>query len=173
MQIQRLMKGGIHIGGGGSKLTYSDKDLQELYDLIEKYVDSRLTINLDLFGLYLPVTTNTIAGVIIHATGDRFDYDNEWIQENYYLYSLSTIHYLNEFGKGLFVRADVGSALYNYQDSDGRNRNSDEVGLGFLVGGGLSLKLGNNSLLLNLNYVYRNIDDVKTNCINVSLGGLF
>jgi hypothetical protein len=155
---------------GASKLTFADDDVQEGYDNLEEFVDTRLTINLDLLGIYIPVTNNAIAGVIINGTGDRFEYDSNWFQENYITYSLSAIHYLNTFGKGLFIRADGGLSVYNYQDSDGTNENFEESGYGLLLGGGFSLEVGNNSILLNLNYAHRNIDDVKLNVISLNLG---
>ena len=124
-------------GLGASKLTFADDDMQEIYDLLEDMADTRLTINLDLLGIYIPVTNQAIAGVIINATGDRFEYNSDWFQENYITYSLSEIHYLNNFGRGIFIRADVGIAVYNYQDSDGVNETLEETGYGLLVGSGL------------------------------------
>ncbi|MFO7890335.1 MAG: hypothetical protein R6V04_08345 [bacterium] len=158
---------------GASNLTFVDDDVQKIYEDFEDLVDTRLTINLDLLGLYLPVTNNAIAGVIINGTGDRFEFDDHWFQENYITYSLSAIHYLSTFGRGIFIRADGGLAAYNYQDSDGTNENLEETGYGLLVGSGYSFEIGRNSILLNLNFSHRNIDDVKLNVISLNVGGLF
>jgi len=158
---------------GAANLEYADDNRQNMYEAFEKVADNRLTINLDLLGIYIPITTNTIAGVIINATGDRFNINDEWVQENYYTWSVSGIHYLSTFGKGLFVRLDGGFASYNYQDSDGKNETAEETGYGVLVGGGYSFEIGRNSFLLNLNYSHRNIEDIKLNVISINIGGLF
>ncbi len=160
-------------GMGASVVGYQDEMLQELYEAMDELADSRTSIGLDLLGIYLPVRNQTIAGVIVNVAGDRFQFDNGWFQENYYLYSLSAIHYLSRFGKGFFLRADGGISTYNYQDSDGDNINGDENGYGLLLGGGYSFNLGGTSLMMNLNYSYRTVETIKMNFVGLTLGALF
>lgn len=160
-------------GLGSSTIQYADKTAQDFYDLLEESSNQRMTIAMDLLGIYIPVGEKTIGGVVINAVGDRFDFDNDWFQENYYTYSLSAIHYFKTFGKGFFLRADGGIATYNYQDSYGINQNGNKSGYGILAGGGYSFSFGGTRLLLNLNASYRNINEIKMNYKSVSLGGLF
>mgnify|MGYP000537957609 CR=1 FL=1 len=160
-------------GVGTSVIGYEDENYKELYERMADVADSRTSIALDLFGIYLPVRPQTIVGVIVNVAGDRFQFEDTWFQENYYLYSFSVIHYLSRFGKGFFIRADGGISAYNYQDSDGDNINGKKGGYGVLAGGGYALNLGGSSLMLNINYSYRTVEEIRMNFTGLSLGILF
>ena len=132
-----------------------------------------MKLSLDMLGFYRHLKSNTIAGIIINGAADRFTIDSEWFQSNYYIYGASMINYPGiQFGKGIFLRTDIGLAKAVFQNSEGDSESSDN-GFGILVGGGWSFDFGVTRLLLNANYTYRKIEDDAVKVLGFSVGGLF
>ncbi|MCK4981176.1 MAG: hypothetical protein KAS62_12320 [Candidatus Delongbacteria bacterium] len=149
-------------------------ELQNIIDLLGELDDiSNTSFNMDMFGLYLHLQPNTIAGFIANFNGDRYLLGEEYIQINQYLYSLSVIHYLSDsFGSGFFFRGEGGVAVLSLTSSFGEEITS-ENGFGVLVGGGWSFDFGGTSLLLNVNYAHRIVEEESYDAIGFSIGGLF
>ncbi len=163
----------LYFGLGYANPSYS-ADVQSMLDTYKLFPDlETTTISLDLIGIYWHLSPKTIAGPVINGIGDRYDIGGYWIQLNQYIYGASVIHYPGEnFGSGLFLRADVGLARLVQQSSSGGLVSSD-TGAGLLVGSGWSFDLGGTRLLLNVNYAFRLIERESYGTFAVSLGGLF
>lgn len=159
-------------GIGTSSFTYPS-EVQLVFDLLEEEGCDRMRLNLDMFGFYWHLRPNTIAGVLINGASDRLSIDSDWIQYNYYIFGPSIIHFpgLN-FGKGFFLRSDVGLSKIVAQTSEGDSDSSD-FGFGLLVGGGWSIDFGGTRMLINANYSYRKIEGDPIKVLGFSVGGLF
>lgn len=162
-------------GLGYAMITYPH-DLQNIMDQIEDLPGvSRMRIEVDFLGFYLPVNKHrTAVGFIINGAGDRVSKDNDWVQINQYIYGLSAMHFFNRnIGDGFFARGDIGLAKAIVQDSEGNSSGSD-TGFGFLLGGGYSYPVTPDTrLAFNLNYSYRKIEGDVVSKIGISVGGLF
>ncbi len=160
-------------GAGLSKISYPS-ELQDVMDELKRLDGiSSSSIYVDMLGFYWHINPKTIGSVLINGCADRVeDSDDNWLQLNYYLSSGSVIQYLDQFGSGPFIRADLGIANAVYQDSEDEVVES-ENGFGVLAGGGWSWDLGGTRILWNINYAYRVIEDESYGAFGLSLGGLF
>ncbi len=127
-----------------------------------------LPVSLDFLGFYWPVGDEKqwLLGFIINGTGDSYNSSitGEHLYLFQYLYSFSAMYFpLEQIGSGLFFRGDLGLASILAQDTYS-NYQANGSGLGILLGGGYAFKLNDSlSLLLNLNFVIRQIDTVSSN----------
>jgi hypothetical protein len=149
-------------------------EIQDWLDVLKKSDGfSNFSMSLDLLGFYWHVKPKTIAGFVINGVGDRYEYFGDSFQINQYIYGASVIHYPGKhFGSDLFLRADLGLAKLNVQDSGGTNESS-ESGFGFLIGGGYSMDLGGTRLLFNANWALRQVESESYKTFGLSIGGLF
>lgn len=144
------------------------------FDILESTPGiDRTRLSMDMLGFYFHAMPNTIVGVIINGTADRFEKDSDYLQYNQYLYSGSVIQYLSEeFGSGIFMRADVGLAKAVFQ-AKGQKDLASKSGFGVLLGGGFSFDLGGTRILLNANYALRKYENGNYKSLNLSIGGMF
>jgi len=158
---------------GSASLGYPDQ-LQQILDLAESQPGvNRSKFTLDLFGFYWHVAPRTILGFIVNGASDHFDYQEQTFSINQYLYSLSTLHFTGKrFGKGLFLRSDLGIANIGVEDPSGEQTLS-KSGAGILLGTGWAIDFGGTRLLLGLNLAVRRIEQKSYSVFNFSLGGLF
>lgn len=158
---------------GSAGTAYPDQ-LQQLLDWADSQPGvSRSRFTLDLFGFYWHLAPRTIFGFIINGANDRFNYQEQSISINQYLYSLSTIHFTGRrFGKGLFLRGDLGVASIGVEDPAGEQTRS-KAGGGVLLGTGWAIDFGGTRLLLGANLAVRRVEQASYSVVNFSLGGLF
>jgi len=156
-------------GLGVSSISYPS-GIQKEIDRFYTYGDGEnRELSLDLLGFYIPLTSKTIAGIVVNTQNDR--YGNEIVIRQR-LYGASVIHYTGEsFGSVLFVRADIGLSNMEQEIADGSNKEGD--GFGLSGGSGWSFDLGGSRLLLNVNYSYRHMTGNSYNSFGFSVGGLF
>jgi len=154
------------------------KEIQNEVD----YLDSspsvdRTEVAIDMLGFYWPVADqNTIVGVVVSGTGDRFNIagTSEYMQINQYLYGLSAMRFMGrEPGDGLFVRGDVGIAKASVESSFYSTVTS-EYGSGFLLGVGYGIALsGETRLILGANYSRKSIEGETYITTAFTIGGLW
>ncbi|MEJ2051134.1 MAG: hypothetical protein P8Y60_15070, partial [Calditrichota bacterium] len=158
---------------GSAGLGYPDQ-LQQLLDTAENQPGvSRSKFSLDIFGFYWNVAPRTILGFIINAASDKLSYQSESISINQYLYDLSTIHFTGKrFGKGFFLRGDLGIASIAVEDPSGALTRS-KAGGGFLLGAGWAIDFGGTRLMLGTNLALRRVEQHSYSVFDFSLGGLF
>lgn len=162
-------------GGGWSNVTYPE-ELENALDWLDAQPGtSNLTINLDLLGLYWPLSEHQIVGFVSNGFGDRYEVENEWMQINGFTYAISTMHFLqSRIGQGPFVRLDVGPALHVIQSSVSDRDETSDWGLGVLGGVGYGLPVTSGTrLLFQVNYGLRRIEGDNIGALNLTLGGMW
>ncbi|MBN2012508.1 hypothetical protein JW960_24485 [candidate division KSB1 bacterium] len=182
----------LYVGFGANTISYPADMKMILDDWKSRPGMSKFSLSIDMAGLYVHVTPNGIAGLVVNGIADRYKYDAYYIQINQYLYGVSMIRYLGQnFGNGPFIRLDGGIAktvvqsnlpadlalLTNPAGIPGMKPRfpapSSESGFGFLGGCGWSFDFGGERLLLNANYSYRAVDSESTGTFSFSAGVLF
>ena len=160
-------------------LGYADvKYPDELDDLLQDLEDApgvdHVSIGLDFLGFYWPLNEQTILGVIINGTGDRYEVSGSSMQINSYTFAFSAMRFLNNtIGKGIFVRAEAGPARL-VVDTDDFGTESSDWGFGGLIGGGFGFNVSPGTrILLNVNYAVRKVEGDSYNTFGLSIGGLF
>ena len=132
----------------------------------------------DVF-FYKHINKNSLIGIGISNKDDRYIFEDDIVHTSHehYLLSLSIINYLKTFGKGPFLRLDIGSAMneISYFNDYEEFILSEEVnkGRGILFGTGYSLDFEETRLLLGLYYTTTIIDNEVDNYLNFVIGGLF
>jgi len=150
-------------------------ELDNLLTWVEKQPGvSHLSLCFDGLGFYFPRGPRTITGFVINTWGDRYEINNESMQLNGYLFSLSFMHFLNHrIGRGFFIRGDAGAAKFSIV-SDGLGSSSSDWGWGGLVGGGFGIPITPGTrLLFNINYSIRHVEGESVGALEISVGGLF
>ena len=161
-------------GGGWSNVTYPE-ELENAFDLLDALPGtSNFALNLDLLGFYWPRSEHQLVGFVANAFGDRYEWEDEWMQFNGFTYAISTMHFWqSRIGQGPFVRLDVGPSLYNFQASD-RSDVTGDWGLGFIGGVGYGLPVTSGTrLLFQVNYGLRRADGENIGALNLTLGGMW
>ncbi len=158
---------------GGAGFGYPDR-LQQAIEWAESQTGvSRSRYSVDLLGFYWHIAPRTVLGFIIKASADQLGYQDQTLLISQFTYSASSLHYLDgQFGRGLFLRGDLGIAEIKVEDSTGEEARSNS-GLGVLLGTGWSFRLGSTSILLGTNMALRFIEENTYSVIDFSLGGLF
>ena len=160
-------------GLGYASINYPD-EMQEFVDNLKNQEGvTNLSLSLDIFGFYWHLGPKTIGGVIVNVAGERFTASGSSIDINQYTYSASAMHYLGQnFGRGLFIRGDLGIAKL-VMSAGNTSISIGDTGLGILAGGGWSFDFGGTRLLLNVNYAYRGVEGEAYNTMGFTVGGLF
>jgi hypothetical protein len=99
---------------------------------------SRTRLSLDMLGFYWPTNPNTLVGVVVNGATDHLD--EPYVHFDYYMYSVSALYFPEIIGRGIFYRADIGSAvarLEGFVPGMGSSvEETSDTGFGFLLGGG-------------------------------------
>ena len=124
---------------GVSRTKTSDSKVNDILDLIEDLGASRTKLSLDMLDFYWPTDPNTLVGVVVNGDTDHLDDPEVYLRINYYMYSVSALYFREIIGRGIFYRADIGSAVARGEGYTPR-LSSDEVttdtGFGIFLGGG-------------------------------------
>jgi hypothetical protein len=161
--------------GIGYSNTIYPNEIEKYLDFLKKYPGvSHVSISLDLLGFYWPRGDKTLIGAIINGWGDRYELNNENMQINGYLYSVSIMRFLNNIiGTGPFIRGDIGLSNLAFQSSGFKSESSD-TGFGVLLGVGTGIPISRGTrILFNINYSIRSIKEYSYKTLNLSIGGLF
>lgn len=161
-------------GLGYSGASYPE-EVQYFLDILKDVPGvSRINMALDILGFYWPKNEQTILGGIINGWADRYQIDNDNLQINGYLYSISVMRFLNNrIGQGPFIRCDIGAARIVVQMSHYGTESSD-WGFGALFGAGIGFPVTQGTrILLNVNYSFRKIQNDTYGSLQISVGGLF
>ena len=155
-------------------------DLQEALDeLSNEQIDSHHGISTDILGLYIPLGTQTLIGIVTNANYDVYklgDSDDELDMYNY-ISGASVIHFPNaKIGDGGFIRADVGAAFYRVKvisDNEEIYIGSD-IGIGVLAGGGWAHPIREGTrLIAGVNFAIRRVEKDYFISLGVNIGALF
>ena len=163
---------------GVSRSNTSDSELNDMLDQIEDMPGvSRTRLSLDMLGFYWSTDPNTLVGVVVNGGTDHLDGAEGYLRMNYYMYSVSALYFPEIIGRGIFYRADIGSAVARGEDYTPR-LGSDEVtsdtGFGFLLGGGYAHPITEGTrVTVNVNYAVRKIEGYSWNTLGISIGGIF
>ena len=93
------------------------------------------------------------------------------------MYSVSALYFPEIIGRGIFYRADIGSADIRgerYIPGVGRDKVTSDTGFGFLLGGGYAHPVTEGTrITANVNYAVRKIEGDSYNTLGISIGGIF
>ena len=140
---------------------------------------SRTRLSLDMLGFYWPTNPNTLVGVVVNGATDHLGDPEFYLRINYYMYSVSPLYFPEIIGRGIFYRADIGSAVirgesYSYIPGVRRDEVTSDTGFGFLFGGGYAhLMTEGTRITANVNYAVRKIEGDSYNTLGISIGGIF
>ena len=173
----KLEKWYTYWGFGGASTTYPS-EIGDSLDLLEALPGvERSELSMDLLGFYLPMSKRMLAGVVVNASADLLEMDDEdWMQVSLYTYAASTQYYAREIGQGLFGRLDFGLAAANisYEIGGETDDETSDSGIGLLFGVGYAYPIMSGSrITLNLNYAMRTIEEEAYSTVGFSIGGLF
>ncbi len=167
------------IGSGGNFQLQNGVDIVDRSD--SEITHSFVTADVGLYGL---ATYNLMFGLNINTSGDfnRFNEDED-LNLFHSLFAVSAVYFFSgDVGSGFYAKADLGPALLSKTDNElfSSKKNVTDWGLGFVIGGGFAIDMDVSSLLLEVEYSYRGIDNTSknefenanydTNILGVSIG---
>ena len=175
----------MYWGLGTSRTTWP-APLNDAMDIIAAHQGHyRTRLSADILGFYKPINPKSMMGYVFNVASDNTSDPVAYsIDIDLYTHAASAQYFLEEIGKGLFCRGDLGIAELVINDEivfdptlKGWIRNDEatsESGLGILVGVGYAHPITSGTrIVLNLNYATRRIEGDSYNTIGISLGGLF
>lgn len=164
----------FHLAIGGSDNSYPE-ELQALLDVLNDLPNvTHVAISID-FSFYWPLSNEkTLLGVAMSGVTDSYEFDSETFTINHYIYAISAIHYPTEYiGKGLFARADIGTAKILVESSLGSSETSDN-GFGFLLGGGYSWPISKGTRFdLMAGFSSRSVESENYSSLFLNVGFMF
>ncbi len=161
----------FNLGLAWAEASYPTEIQNVLDNLADQPNVDHVQVGIDLT-LYFALRPGSVLGVSMNGIGDRFEADSDHMQINQYLFAASFRHYPSRsVGRGLFVRGDVGIARM-VVDVSGADDATSDTGMGFLVGGGYSWKIGGGTWFsINADYTTKTIEDETVG--GVTVGGAF
>lgn len=164
----------FHFALGGSDNTYPD-ELQEKLDVLNDSPDvTHVSVSVD-FSFYWPLSNDkTIIGVAFGGITDSYEDRFSTFTIQHSTTAFSVIHYPREYiGKGLFVRADIGTAQIIVDSSFGGTETS-ENGFGFMLGGGYSWPITKGTRFdLMAGFSSRSVESESYSSVLLNLGFMF
>jgi len=162
----------MYWGFGTSRTTLPAYWNDEIDILADHPGVDRTRLSADILGFYKPINPKSMVGYVFNAASDNTSDPVAYsIDIDLYTHAASAQYFLEEIGKGIFCRGDLGiaSLVINYRDEE-----TSESGLGILVGVGYAHPITSGTrIVLNLNYAIRRIEGDTYNTVGISLGGLF
>ena len=173
-KISKIESWYFHFSIGGAKNSYPD-EIQQLLDILNDASNVTHTpISVEL-SFYRPLSNEkTLLGITMDITADDYEFESETFSINNIIYAVSAILYPMEYiGKGLFVRADIGTAVITTESSFGPTETSD-YGFGFLLGGGYSWPISSGIRFdLMGGLISRNVENESYSSLILNFGLMF
>ena len=164
----------MYWGFGTSRTTWPAY-LNDEIDIIAAHQGHyRTRLSGDILGFYKPINPKSMVGYVFNVASDNTSDPVAYsIDIDLYTHAASAQYFLEEIGKGIFCRGDLGIASAKLVIND-EDEETSESGLGILVGVGYAHPITSGTrIVLNLNYATRRIEGDSRNTIGISLGGLF
>ena len=116
-------------------------------------------------------------GILVNGGTDHLGDPKVCLRMNYYMYFVSALYFPEIIGRGIFYRADIGSAVAKIEANSPRlvsDEVSSDTGFGFLLGGGYAHPITEGTrIAVNVNYAVRKIEADSWNTLGISTGGIF
>jgi len=156
----------------GTSRTTLPAYLNDEIDLLTQWSGhDRTRLSADILGFYKPINPKSMVGYVFNWSGDDTSDPVAYsVDINLSTHAVSAQYFLEEIGKGIFCRGDLGIASLEINI---RDEEASEYGLGILVGIGYAHPITSGTrIVLNLNYATRKIEGDSYNTVGISLGGL-
>ncbi len=157
----------LYFGLGVIDLSYPD-EIQRLLNWLKNqgHVFHR-SLEIEAPGFYWTYGPKTLVGPVLNLAVDRYNVGPLKLQVNQFLVGLSSMYFLSgEFGRGPFLRSDVGLAWASVDSVEGA---TSHRGIGALIGGGYAARVaGGTRSLLNLHYTIRKLEGESYRTITIS-----
>ena len=164
--------------GVGFAINSYPSEVQTNFDDLEG--GSRLSLGVDSFGFYWPLTNNDILGFVVSGSSDGVKgtviatNQNVEYKLSQFLYALSGMRFFGkEIGTGFFVRGDIGFTL-TAEERTNFGIEEERSGYGALGGVGYAIAVSNESrVLLGVTAGRNRLDGKSYDSIRLMVGGLW